>query len=93
MNNDTRCFQPKSEFEQQIVSDKKLNIIKILHICWQKLVNYIQTNHSEIQVWQKKDRNGNKYWQAYDSFSQSSFSSASEIDIRMWIEEKMRMKY
>lgn len=45
------------------------------------------TSSSELQVWQTSDRNGNKYWQAYDPTKNRSVAFGSETEMRMWIEQ------
>ncbi|BAT53231.1 hypothetical protein NOS3756_21900 [Nostoc sp. NIES-3756] len=63
---------------------------KILHNIWQKLVKIIILNPQEIQVKQKVDRYGNQYWYAYDPITGKSFTSGSQADISMWIEQVHR---
>lgn len=41
-----------------------------------------------IQVWQKKDRYGHTYWQAYNLTTDRKISLASEAEIRIWIEQQ-----
>lgn len=72
------CGSPRKDFSQFLV-----------HL-WQELVRKILVNSQELQVWQKVDRYGNKYWQAYDPRTGKSFTSGSETDISMWIEQLYR---
>jgi hypothetical protein len=51
---------------------------------------WLLDNNKEIQVWQKSDSHGNIYWKAYDPVTGKSFSSGSEADISMWIEQRYR---
>lgn len=46
------------------------------------------TSRDDIQVWQKKDRYGRSYWQAYDSATDKKISLASEAEMRIWIEQR-----
>ncbi|WP_439566398.1 hypothetical protein [Gloeocapsopsis crepidinum] len=46
------------------------------------------TSRDRLQVWQKKDRYGRSYWQAYDPVSDSKISLASEAEMRVWIEQR-----
>lgn len=52
-----------------------------------KFLNNLLADTHEIQVLQKVDRHGNIYWQAYDPVTGNSFSSGSETDVCMWIEQ------
>jgi len=56
---------------------------------WQRSIEYF-SNANEIQVWQKLDRLGNIYWQAYDPVTGRSTCSGSELEIRAWIEQFYR---
>jgi hypothetical protein len=42
----------------------------------------------ELQVQQQRDRTGNLYWLAYNPKTGKSFASASEVDMRDWIERQ-----
>ncbi|WP_414519790.1 hypothetical protein [Nostoc sp. PCC 9305] len=63
---------------------------KSLHIIWESFVKKLLVDPNELQVWQKVDRHGNIYWQAYDPATGKSFSSGSETDVFMWIEQLYR---
>lgn len=43
---------------------------------------------TEPQVKQKRDRNGNSYWQIYDPKSGNYTSCASELEVRVWLEKR-----
>ncbi|MBW4564596.1 MAG: hypothetical protein KME32_26400 [Mojavia pulchra JT2-VF2] len=57
---------------------------------WQSEMKILLADPDELQVRQKIDRHGNIYWQAYDPVTGKSFSSGSEVDISMWIEQLYR---
>ena len=42
----------------------------------------------ELQVWQKTDRHGERYWEAHDPVSDRSFTTRSETEMRRWIEQR-----
>lgn len=42
---------------------------------------------NQLQIWQKIDRFGNSYWQAYDPKSGNSTFLGTEAEMRMWIEQ------
>ncbi|GAX38008.1 hypothetical protein [Nodularia sp. NIES-3585] len=56
-----------------------------LQIFWQKLVTALSAS-SELQVWQKSDRSGHIYWQAYNPITGRSACFGSEAEMRVWIE-------
>ncbi|AFY90329.1 MAG: hypothetical protein CLLPBCKN_008036 [Chroococcidiopsis cubana SAG 39.79] len=53
----------------------------------EKLIQALTRSH-ELQVWRKKDRNGNAYWQAFDPKTRKSTSLSSEAEMRIWIEQR-----
>ncbi|MCU0569042.1 MAG: hypothetical protein MUF49_20880 [Oculatellaceae cyanobacterium Prado106] len=53
---------------------------------WQFLTDYLFKG-DELQVWQKCDRHGNTWWEAYDPVSGRSLSYATEQEVRMWLEQ------
>jgi hypothetical protein len=42
----------------------------------------------ELQVQQQRDRAGNLYWLAYNPKTGKSYASASEVDMRDWLERQ-----
>ncbi|MBW4555667.1 MAG: hypothetical protein KME59_06975 [Trichormus sp. ATA11-4-KO1] len=52
---------------------------------WQSLVTALSTSN-ELQVWQKSDRFGHIFWQAYNPATGCSACFGSEEEIRVWIE-------
>jgi hypothetical protein len=53
---------------------------------WQRLVSTL-AHANELQVWQRCDRVGNCYWEAYDPATGRSTTAGSKAEIRAWIEE------
>jgi len=97
MRNDINCLQSKdretncnSVLNSQLTLSKYSYIKKKLQEFWQKISKTLLADSSELQVWQKVDRQGNQYWCAYDPQTGNSFSSGSEADIYMWIEQRHR---
>ncbi|MCC5598831.1 hypothetical protein [Nostoc favosum] len=93
MNNDIKCLPTEDTrincsplFKEKINS----NFWKSLHSIWENLVKKLLADPNELQVRQKVDRYGNIYWQAYDPATGKSFSSGSEADVCMWIEQLYR---
>ncbi len=93
MNNDIRCLSTEDieincspSFQKKIYS----NFWKPLYMIWENFVKQLLVDPNELQVWQKVDRYGNIYWQAYDPATGKSFSSGSETDVCMWIEQLYR---
>jgi hypothetical protein len=55
-------------------------------VWWQRLVKTL-ARANELQVWQRCDRLGNCYWNAYDPATGRSITAGSAAEIRAWIEE------
>jgi hypothetical protein len=53
---------------------------------WQRLIQEL-TSTDELKVWEKCDRNGNTYWEAYDPMTGKHFYSGSEADMIAWMEQ------
>lgn len=73
------------------LSAQKIKISQSLSEKLQKIfqgVIYALTRGHELQVWRKKDRNGNAYWQAFDPKTRRSTSLSSEAEMRIWIEQR-----
>ncbi|MDV2991144.1 MAG: hypothetical protein N4J56_000798 [Chroococcidiopsis sp. SAG 2025] len=43
---------------------------------------------NELQVKQRRDRQGNTWWQAFDPTTNQSVSFGSEAEMRSWIEQR-----
>lgn len=59
-------------------------VISIFQDFWSKLIN----NRTEPQVWHKRDRAGNTYWQVFDPVTGYFTYFSSEQEVRIWIEER-----
>ncbi|PIG92465.1 hypothetical protein [Gloeocapsopsis sp. IPPAS B-1203] len=70
-----------------IYLQKKQNTKSLFRIILLRLFQAL-TSRDRLQVWQKKDRYGRSYWQAYDPVSDSKISLASEAEMRVWIEQR-----
>jgi len=55
---------------------------------WQKLDNILTIN-DDLKIWQKRDRFGNIYWQAYNPKTRKFVGFASEKEVRIWIEQQL----
>ena len=64
-----------------------LFLIQSFKVSIKKLIHALTRGH-ELQVWQKKDRNGNTYWQAFDPKTRRSTSLNSEAEMQIWIEQR-----
>ena len=53
----------------------------------EQLIQALTRGH-ELQVWRKKDHDGNAYWQAFDPKTRKSISLSSEAEMRIWIEQR-----
>ncbi|MBD0386815.1 MAG: hypothetical protein ICV54_09870 [Nostoc sp. C3-bin3] len=93
MKNDIKCLPIEdTTINCNPLYKKKsnFNLWKSLHSLWQIYVKKLLAAPNELQVWQKVDRYGNIYWQAYDPATGKSFSSGSQADVCMWIEQLYR---
>jgi len=59
---------------------------KLQRVC-RAAIHTLARGH-ELQVWCKKDRNGNVYWQAFDPKTHKFTSLSSEAEMRIWIEQR-----
>ena len=64
-----------------------LSLSQYLKKIFQGVIHALTCGH-ELQVWQKKDRNGNAYWQAFDPKTRKFTSLSSEAEMRIWIEQR-----
>jgi hypothetical protein len=90
MQDDIACLQSQGRESLNNIIFRHNYGRKILHNIWQKFLKIIILDPQEIQVQQKVDRYGNKYWYVYDPVTGKSFASGSEADISMWIEQVYR---
>lgn len=60
-----------------------------LYKAWEKFVHTL-IHSEELRVWQRRDRQGNTYWEVYDPQTGKYFSSGSEADILAWIEQRYK---
>ncbi len=93
MNNDIRYLPTEDtriNCSPLSKKDSNSNFWKSLHIIWESFVKKFLADPNELQVWQKVDRYGNIYWQAYDPATGKTFSSGSQADVCMWIEQLYR---
>ncbi|MCF4967836.1 hypothetical protein [Nostoc sp. CMAA1605] len=90
MQDNIKCLQSKGRETPNKIGFKHNFGREFIQTIWQKLLKILLSDANEIQVNQKVDRQGNKYWQAYDQITGHSFASGSEVDVRMWIEQIYR---
>ena len=90
MNNCERCLKldPLSRVANTIepVLNHAWLTASVWQTYWQQMVNAFRRSN-EPRVWQRVDRLGNVYWQAYDPVTGRSTASASEAELRAWIEQ------
>jgi hypothetical protein len=61
-------------------------IISWCHGIGQKVSNFLLEGH-EPQIRQIRGRDGVIWWQAYDPISQRSLTCASELEVRLWLDQ------
>ncbi|GAA6615996.1 hypothetical protein [Scytonema sp. NUACC26] len=88
MKNKQLCVKQKVV---KIHAYKDFNLLtkKILQSCWQGLINFLIPSE-EPQVRQRVTRQGDIYWEVYDPATGKYFTSGSEIEMRIWIEQLYR---
>ncbi len=71
------------------IDTKKESSIHTLASWIRKIWQFISEdmNNREPQIWQRLSRDGTLYYYAYDPISGRSLNSASEDEVRMWLEE------
>ncbi|QSJ19287.1 hypothetical protein JYQ62_11535 [Nostoc sp. UHCC 0702] len=94
MSNDIRCLETEEiDISCSLLNKRQIKFSprslfgEFLYNTWQKINKTFLADRNELQVWQKVDRHGNIYWNAYDPATGKSFSSGSQADIYMWIEQ------
>lgn len=94
MRDDISCLEPENiEANSSLLLKSKFsdttlaNLREFINGIWQGFLKRLLADPQELQVYQKVDRHGNKFWQAYDPMTGKSFSSGSEADVSMWIEQ------
>ncbi len=53
----------------------------------------VLTSSNELQVWQKIDRKGNRFWQAHEPKTDKYTSLGSEAEMRIWSEQSYYTNY
>ena len=89
-SNQCTNYQPTKKVSNQSfwVQTVRLNSLKkIASQLGQSFINYL-TRSPEPQVCQKSDRAGNTWWSVYDPNTGGSSNLSSEMEVRMWLEER-----
>ena len=69
---------------QQPVKESKLSLV--VNKIWQLLITTF-TQEPEMKVWQRSDRFGNTWWEAYNPANGRSATFGNEIELLSWIEK------
>lgn len=89
MLNATHC----SSFSQMPIPKRQHFLMSL----GQQLINGLRNglrhldNKSKLQVQQHRDRAGELYWLAYNPRTGKTFASASEAEMRDWIEQQYQI--
>jgi hypothetical protein len=65
-----------------------MKISNFFNNIWSKAGDALIASNHEPQIERKCDRHGNKYWQAYDLYSNKSYTFGSEQEVRVWLENR-----
>lgn len=72
-----------------MASSLKLSSLPILiSKIWQTFSKILIIDDN-LKIWQKCDRFGNLYWQAYNPKTRNFVYFASETEVRIWIEQQL----
>ncbi|HLO84561.1 MAG TPA: hypothetical protein VK203_06040 [Nostocaceae cyanobacterium] len=99
MKNNIECLQPEdikidsgSKLSRKFRFDNSGEFWQFFYEMWQNFLVKLMADPYELQVKEKIDRYGNQYWQAYDPLTGNSFTSGSEREVSMWIEQLYRQR-
>ena len=73
-------------------SQKKDNIKVIFHQLWNRLINYF-THPPEPKIRKKSNRQGKIWWEVYDPYTNAKGTFSSELEVRMWLDERYHQFY
>ncbi|MGV0027469.1 hypothetical protein [Phormidesmis priestleyi] len=79
-----KLIQQHSQRFEQVA--KTLSLKSNFIAGWRSVCQSIAANQ-EPQVWQRRDRDGNFGWYAYDPISQRSLHYATEDEVRLWLDQ------
>ncbi|MGL4618325.1 hypothetical protein [Chroococcidiopsis sp.] len=72
--------------QAKFIVAKPRDYAKITRVLQRLFALLFQSN--ELQVKQRRDRQGNTWWQAFDPTTNQSTSFGSEAEMRSWIEQR-----
>jgi hypothetical protein len=72
--------------QNKFIAAKPSNYAKIVRFLQNLFASLLRGN--ELQVKQRRDRQGNTWWQAFDPNTDESASFGSEAEMRSWIEQR-----
>ncbi len=70
-----------------ISTNDRSNEPALLSRAWQHLVTVFH-RRPELHIWQSLDRFGNTWWHACDPATGKSTQLASEVEMRLWVEQR-----
>jgi hypothetical protein len=77
---------PTEQSDQFINSRVHSILAQIGNLC--KTAMAALTKESEIEIWQKQDRNGHIHWHVYDPQMGKSISFTSELEMLSWLDNQ-----
>ena len=69
----------------KVVNSLKSSVL--LNTLWKSILQSTVRSR-EPKVWEKRDRNGNTYWVAYDPANRCTATFSSEREVRIWLDER-----
>ncbi|MDX2216406.1 MAG: hypothetical protein SFY66_24290 [Oculatellaceae cyanobacterium bins.114] len=77
-------FNPAKQVKS--IGSAALSVLKTLG---QQLLAFL-SHGSELQIWQTQNRSGEAWWNVYDPITQQTVRLLSEMEVRIWIEQRYR---
>lgn len=84
--NSTKVEQIERKSLNKFVVAKPSDYAKITRFLQRLFASLVRDD--ELQVRQRRDRQGNTWWQAFDPNTRESASFGSEAEMRSWIEQR-----
>lgn len=82
----TKKSEKKNQSSRLRKVSHSLNRI-LLNALW-KTILHSTLRSREPKIWEKRDRNGNSYWVAYNPANNCTTTFSSEQGVRVWLDER-----
>ncbi len=78
---------------EKLINQNEENRVKskphfsLINSIWKYIVTAMANGH-EPRIWKSTDRAGNTWWHGYDPITDQTVCLDSEVEMRVWIEER-----